>query len=325
MTKRIRWGILATGGIADRFVSDLKLLPAAEVAAVGSRSPAAAQAFATRHDIPKAHGSWAGLAADPEVDVVYIATPHSAHHAAAKLCLDAGRAVLCEKPLTLDLATARDLVRTARERGVFFMEAMWMRTIPAIRRARDLVAAGTIGRVTTVLADFDVAGPFPPEHRMRARELGGGALLDLGIYPVSFAYLFLGAPDRVTALATLGPEGTDESTAIAMSFASGATATLHCGMLGASPVTATVVGTQGRIELPAPFFCGTGYRLVRADGTEERVEVARRGNGLGYEAEEVMRCLSAGLTESPLVPHAETLDIMRILDQIREQIGVRYP
>ncbi|MBO0870467.1 MAG: Gfo/Idh/MocA family oxidoreductase [Micromonosporaceae bacterium] len=327
MTDRIRWGILATGGIADRFVADLKLLPGAELAAVGSRSTAAAEAFAARHGIPRAHGSWAELAADPDLDVVYVATPHAAHHAAAKRCLDAGKAVLCEKPLTLDLDSARDLVRTARERGVFFMEAMWMRTIPAIRRVRELVAGGAIGTITAVLADFDVAGPFPPEHRMRARELGGGALLDLGVYPVTFAYLFLGAPEQVTALATLGPEGTDESTAVAMSFASGATATLHCGILGPGPVTATVIGTQGRIELPAPFFSGQTYRLVPGTpgAAAEQVEVPRRGNGLGYEAEEVMRCLAAGLTESPLVPHAETLDIMRILDQIREQIGVTYP
>jgi predicted dehydrogenase len=323
MTTRTRWGILATGNIANTFTEDLALLPDAQIAAVGSRTLDSAREFAARHAIPRAHGSWAELAADPEVDVVYVATPHSAHHEAARLCLEAGKAVLCEKPLTLDLASAQDLVTVAREHGAFLMEAMWMRTIPAIRRIAELVADGTIGEVTAVYADFGVAGPFEPSHRMRNPALGGGALLDLGVYPITFAHLFLGPPQRATALATLTPEGVDENTGIVLGYDSGAIASLHCGIVGESPITATIVGETGRIELPSPFFRPDRFTLYRGERAEV-VQVPIRGNGMGYEAEEVMRCLRDGLTESQLVPLSSTLDVMRCMDAIRAQIGVTY-
>jgi predicted dehydrogenase len=323
MATRTRWGILATGGIASTFVADLKLLPDAEIAAVGSRSEAAAEAFATAHGIPRAYGSWAQLAADPDVDVIYVATPHSAHHAASKLCLEAGKAVLCEKPLTLDLAAAEDLVATARERGVFLMEAMWTRTLPAIRRMQELVRAGAIGEVTAVYADFAIGGPIPATHRLRAKELGGGAVLDLGVYPVTFAHMFLGVPQRIAAIATLSPEGVDENTGMVFGYDSGAVATLHCGIVGGSPVAATVIGTTGRIVIPDGFFSTGGFTIVH-DGRSEEVTLPKRGRGLCYEAEEVMRCLASGRTESELVPLDTTLAVMRILDEVRAQIGVTY-
>ena len=321
--ERIRWGILATGGIAARFTEDLRLLPDAHVLAVGSRSRQAAQAFAEAHGIDRAYGSWDELAGDPDVDVVYVATPHSAHFAAAKLCLEAGKAVLCEKPLTLDLRTAQTLVGIARARGVFFMEAMWMRTNPVIRRLTEVLADGAIGEVTHVQGDFGLQGPFPPDHRLRARELGGGALLDLGVYPVHFAHLVLGAPQTILAWASLGPEGTDQNTALILGYSSGAVAALHCGIVGETGQRATVTGTRGRVELSRPFFCPRSFVVVR-DGVSQEVRLSVRGTGLVHEAEEVMRCLRAGLTESPLVPLSETLEVMRTLDAARAQIGVTY-
>jgi predicted dehydrogenase len=320
----IRWGILSTGGIAARFTEDLALLPDAAIAAVGSRSSETARAFAERYQIPRAHGSWQALADDPDIDVVYVATPHSAHFAAASLCLKAGKAVLCEKPVTLDLPSATALVELAREQGVFFMEAMWMRTNPAIRRVAALVTEGAVGDVTHVTADFGVQGPFPPGHRMRAPELGGGALLDLGVYPVTFAHLFLGAPRSVAAWASLNPEGTDENTGLILGYPTGAVATLHCGMVGATGQRATITGTHGRIEVPAPFFRPDGYTVVQGERVDA-VDVPIRGNGMGYEAEEVMQCLRERRTESDLIPHAETLAVMRTLDEARAQIGVVYP
>jgi len=320
----IRWGILATGGIASRFTEDLALLPDAQVVAVASRTAPAAQEFAGRYDIPNAYGTWRALAEDPKVDVIYVATPHNAHHAATKLCLEAGKAVLCEKPFTLDLATSTELVSIARERGLFLMEAMWMRTNPAIRRILELIADGAIGEVTHVQADFGIAGPFPPAHRMRNPELGGGALLDLGVYPVTFAHLFLGAPEAVTAWASLTEEGVDQNTGIVLGYPSGAVSTLHCGFAGGGPIRATIIGTTGRIDVPTLFFRPDRFTLVRNDVAEE-IAMPLRGNGMGYEAEEVMRCLRAGLTESPLIPLDDTLAIMRTLDNIREQIGVTYP
>jgi predicted dehydrogenase len=256
--------------------------------------------------------------------VVYVATPHSAHHAAGMLCLEAGKAVLCEKPLTLDLASAQDLARTAQERGLFLMEAMWTRTLPAIRRLRQVVAEGAIGEVTAVYADFAIGGSFPSTHRLRAKELGGGALLDLGVYPVSFAHMFLGVPPRIAALATLSAEGVDENTGMVFGYPGGAVATLHCGIVGSSPVAAAVVGTHGRVVIPHGFFHADGFVLVRDGQEAEEVRLPKRGNGMGYEAEEVMACLAAGRTESDLVPLAATLDVMGILDRVRAQIGVDY-
>jgi predicted dehydrogenase len=325
-TAPVRWGILATGGIARNFTEDLALLPDAEVVAVASRSAGTAEAFAQRYGIARAHGSWQALAEDPDVDVVYVATPHNAHHAAAKLCLEAGKAVLCEKPLTLDAPTTADLIETARARGVFLMEAMWTRTNPAVRRIVDLVAKGAIGELVHVQADFGVPGPFPVGHRMRALELGGGALLDLGVYPVTFAHVFLGRPSSVAAWASLTPEGSDQNTGVLLGHDSGAVATLHCGFVGETSQRATITGTDGRIEVARAFYRPDSFTVVDGrNSTVEEVTVAIRGNGMGYEAEEVHRCLRAGLTESPLIPLSDTLEIMRTLDAARAQIGVTYP
>ncbi|MFI6760496.1 Gfo/Idh/MocA family protein [Micromonospora sp. NPDC050417] len=320
-----RWGILATGHIAARFVEDLRLLPDAEVVAVGSRSVDAARLFADHHDIPRAYGSWAELAADDEVDVVYVATPHAAHFDATMTCLEAGRAVLCEKPFTLDLATSTTLIETARARDVFLMEAMWMRCNPTVLRVLDLIAEGAIGSVTAIQAAFGVSGPFPPEHRMRAKSLGGGALLDLGVYPISLAHVVLGRPDHVRSWAKISPEGVDENTGIIFGYDSGAVASLSCGMVGETPLTGTITGTTGRIELSTPFFRPAGATVYRAGAEPELLPAELVGNGYQYEAAEVQRCLAAGLKESPLVPHAVTLDVMDLLDGIRTQIGVTYP
>ncbi|MDG4761729.1 Gfo/Idh/MocA family oxidoreductase [Micromonospora sp. WMMD710] len=319
-----RWGILATGHIASRFAEDLRLVPDAELVAVGSRAADSAQRFADTYGAKRAYGSWVELAADPEVDVIYVATPHAAHHEAAMTCLTAGRAVLLEKPFTLDVATSTELVDTARAAGVFLMEAMWMRTNPLILRATELIAEGAIGTVSSVRADFGVAGPFPPDHRMRNPKLGGGALLDLGIYPISLAHLLLGVPQHIRSWAQLGPEGTDENTGILFGYDTGALAALSCGMVGATELSASITGSTGRIDLPEPFFRPGSLTLHRAGAEPETIVAEEAGNGYQYEAIEVQRCLTAGLTESPLVPHATTLEVMALLDAVREQIGVRY-
>ncbi|MBM0237942.1 Gfo/Idh/MocA family oxidoreductase [Micromonospora sp. ATA32] len=319
-----RWGILATGNIAGSFAEDLRLVPGAELDAVGSRTVESGERFARRHGAQRAYGSWAELAADADVDVVYVATPHAAHHEAALACLAAGRAVLVEKPLTLDLPTSVELVDSARAAGVFLMEAMWMRTNPLIRRVCELVADGAIGTVTSVQADFGVAGPFPPEHRMRARVLGGGALLDLGVYPVSLAHLLLGVPQHVRAWARLGPEGVDENTGIVLGYDSGPVATLSCGILGATRLAASITGTTGRIDLPEPFYRPGSAVLHRAGAEPETLVAELVGGGYQDEAAEVQRCLAEGLTESPLVPHSTTLEVMALLDDIRALTGVHY-
>jgi predicted dehydrogenase len=325
MTDRVRWGILSTGAIARAFVADLRLVPDAEVVAVGSRSQDTADRFAAQHAIPRAYGSWRALAEDPGVDVVYVATPHVAHHAATLTCLRAGKATLTEKPFAIDLAQARELVEAARSAGVFLMEAMWTRCFPVIHTVAGLLADGAIGTVVDVHADFGVAGRFGPTHRLRARELGGGALLDLGVYPVTLAHLVLGAPDEVTAWARLTPEGVDENTGMLFGYRSGALAALTCSITGDTGRRAVITGTGGRIELDRDFFRPTGYTLHRGyREPPQRVEAPVEGQGYHFEAAEVHRCLREGLTESPVVPLAETLAVMATLDAVRDRIGVRY-
>ena len=319
----VRWGILGTGSIAATFAADLKLVEGAVLAAVGSRTAEAAAAFAARHGFARAHGSWAGLAADDEVDVIYVATPHAFHHAAAAACIAGGKHVLCEKPMTLDRPSAATLVDQARARGVFLMEAMWMRCNPVIRRIAALVAEGAIGEVTAVHADLGLQGPFPATHRLMDPALGGGALLDLGVYPINLAHLVLGAPASVQAWAQLSPEGVDQNTGLVLGYPSGAVAALTCSLVGETGNAATITGTTGRIQLPPDFFRPRMFTLHRGAGTEV-FDLDFPGQGFQFEAEEVQRCLAAGELESPLMPQATTLEIMGLLDAIREQIGVRY-
>ncbi|MBT2493363.1 Gfo/Idh/MocA family oxidoreductase [Streptomyces sp. ISL-96] len=326
----VRWGVLATGGIASSFTTDLMAMretDGAEVVAVASRTTEKAKAFADRFGIPRAYGSWAELAADEDIDVVYVAGPHSAHREAAALCLEAGRAVLCEKAFTLNSREAQELVAVARRQDRFLMEAMWMYCNPVVRRLAELVRDGAIGEVRTVHADFGLAGPFDAEHRLRDPALGGGALLDLGVYPVSFAHLLLGEPDRVQADALLSPEGVDLNTGMLLGWDSGATALLSCSITADTPITAAVTGTKGRIELGRGFFYPDRFVLHRngAQDPEEFTAGIDSRHSLQYEAAEVMRCLRAGEKESPLVPLDGSLAVMRTLDAVRDRIGVRYP
>jgi predicted dehydrogenase len=325
---RVRWGILATGGIAAAFAADLVDMPDAEVVAVASRTEASAKAFAERFGIPRAYGDWASLAADEDVDVVYVATPHSAHRVAAGMCLEAGRHVLCEKAFTLNAREAQELVALAKEHDRFLMEAMWMDCNPLVRRLKELVDEGAIGEVRTVQADFGLAGPFPPSHRLRDPAQGGGALLDLGVYPVSFAQLLLGEPSDIAARAVLSEEGVDLQTGALLSWESGALASVHCSISGGTATSASVTGSEGRIDIPYGFFFPDHFVLHR-DGRDPETFKADPASGprnsLKHEAAEVMRALRAAETESPLVPLDGTLAVMRTLDTIREQVGVRYP
>lgn len=322
--RKVGWGILATGGIAANFAADLRRLPDAEIVAVASRTLPAAKSFAEKFAIPRAYGSWTELADDEEVDVVYVATPHSAHRVAAGLCLQAGRAVLCEKAFTINAVEARELVDLARTRGRFLMEAMWTYMNPAVRRMTELVRDGAIGEVRTVHADFGLAGPFAPEHRLRDPALGGGALLDLGVYPVSFAQLLLGEPDEIRAWAHLTPEGVDSDTGVLLGWDGGAVAMLSCSLTADTARTASVTGTRGRIDFPRTFFNPDRFVLHR-QGRDPEEFVFPGPTGYTHEAAEVMRCLREGLTESPLVPLEGSLAVMRTLDAVRDRIGVRYP
>lgn len=322
----VRWGILATGAIAHSFADDLALLPDARITAVASRTEESARRFADRHGIPRAYGSWEELAKDPEVDVVYVATPHANHHAAAALLLDAGKPVLCEKPLTLNLAEAESLVRRARERGVFLMEAMWTYLDPAVRLLGRLIADGAIGDVRSLHAEFGFAAPPGLSGRLRDPAAGGGALLDVGVYPVAFAQLLLGTPDSVLAWGRVAGDGVDDNTGIVLGHPSGAHAVLSCSIVSEMAQRAEISGTLGRIEIPRDFYRPESFVLHRQGREPEEFRVPRSpGHGYTHEAAEVMRCLRAGETESPLVPLDGTLAVTATLDAVRRRIGLRYP
>ncbi|MDX3093485.1 Gfo/Idh/MocA family oxidoreductase [Streptomyces sp. ME01-24h] len=325
--RKVRWGILATGGIAAAFAEDLReLKDDAEIVAVGSRRADSARAFADRFGIPRAYGSWTELADDEGVDVVYVATPQSAHRVAAGLCLRAGRAVLCEKPFTVNAVEARELADLARAHGRFLMEAMWTYCDPVVRRLTELVADGAVGEVRSVHADFGLPGPFEPGHRLLDPALGGGALLDLGVYPVSFAHLLLGEPDEIQAWAHLTEDGLDDNTGMLLGYDSGAMAVLSCSLTADTAQTAVVTGSAGRIEVPRGFFHPDRFVLHREGREPEEFGAPEGGlRGLQHEAAEVMRCLRAGERESPLVPLEGSLAVMRTLDTVRDRVGVRYP
>jgi predicted dehydrogenase len=363
MSRITRWGILGTGPMAVAFVRGLARLPEARAVAVGSRSAGSAAEFARLTGIERSCGSYDALLADAEIDVVYIATVNVTHHPLCLRALDAGKPVLCEKPFTLNAAQAREVVARARQRGLFCMEAMWTRFLPAIARLKQLIAGDAIG--TPRLFSAQIGYPFvaDPEGRHLNPALGGGALLDLGVYPISLACLLFGLPEVVVGRATLAGTGVDESDAIVLSHPGGRLSVLAASIATATPNEAVVMGTRGQIRLHEPFIRperltlrtasplapsagGGGGRLARLKRSElvqtvyrrvgplavsllgrsgRRIVAACEGEGYQYEAAEVMRCLRAGQLESPIMPLDETIGILAVLDELRRQWGVKFP
>jgi predicted dehydrogenase len=325
MTHMTRWGILGAGGIATKFCEDLELLPDHDVVAVGTRTPGSADAFAARFGVAHVHPTYADLVSDPDVDAVYVATPHPMHHDAAMLAIEAGKAVLVEKPFTMDAAEARSLVAAARDRGTFLMEAMWTRFLPHVAAIREVLASGRLGEIVLVTAEHGQWFAQDPAFRLFAPELGGGALLDLGIYPVSFASMVLGTPDHVTAVSDPAFTGVDAQTSMILRYAGGAHAVLTTTLRAATTNGAAINGTEARLEITPTFYRPTSFAIVSGDGDREVVETPTPGNGLRFQAAEVGRCLREGLQESPYLPLGETVAILETMDEIRRQIGLTYP
>jgi predicted dehydrogenase len=319
MTEPLGWGLIGTGGIAETFAADLAFTDSGRAVAVGSRHLDSANRFADRFDAPNRHASYEALVEDPAVDVVYVATPHPMHHGNALLALHAGKPVLVEKPFTMNAAEAEELVATARSAGLFLMEAMWTRFLPHIAEIRSLLAEGALGEIVTVTADHGQWFAKDPEFRLFAPELGGGALLDLGVYPVSFASMVLGKPERIVTLIDPAFTDVDGQTSMLFGYASGAQAVLTCTLFAESPTRAAIVGTDARIEIEGVFYAPTSFELISRAGDRTVFETADEGVGLWYEAEEVARCLREGLLESPLMPLDESIEIMRTMDAVLAQ------
>jgi predicted dehydrogenase len=315
----VRWGILGTGGIADTFATDLALTDSGIVAAVGSRSQQSADRFAQRFGVERAHPSYESLVSDTGVDIVYVATPHPMHRDNAILALEAGKPVLIEKPFTMNAAEARDVVELAREKRLFAMEAMWTRFLPHIAVVRGWLAEGRLGEIVSVTADHGQWFAEDREFRLFAPELGGGALLDLGIYPISFASMVLGTPSRIVSISDPAFTGVDAQTSMLFGYKSGAQALLTCTLRAKSPTAASIVGTQARIEIDGDFYSPTSIKLISRDGETTSVVFEHEGRGLRHQADEVARRLAAGDLESPLMPLAETISIMQTLDTVLAQ------
>ncbi|HTW98845.1 MAG TPA: Gfo/Idh/MocA family oxidoreductase [Acidimicrobiales bacterium] len=320
------WGIVGAGNIASQFTRDLALSKlGGRVVAVGSRSRAKAEAFAERFGIGRAYASYEELVADGEVEAVYVALANPFHHRGALLALRGGKPALVEKPFTVNAAQAAELVGLARSEGLFLMEGMWTRCLPHMRTLRGLLDGGVLGSVRLVVAEHGIWFPPDPGYRIYDPDLAGGALLDLGVYVLSLASLVYGPPDSFEVVSVPAPSGVDAQTSLVLSYASGATAVLSTSIDAQLPNRAVIAGTEARVVLEGTWYRPTALVVTRRDGSSERIENEVEGGGLRFEAEEVARCVRAGLTESPLVPLDESLAILETMDEVRRRIGLRYP
>ncbi|MBM3836802.1 MAG: Gfo/Idh/MocA family oxidoreductase [Verrucomicrobia bacterium] len=354
MSASVRWGILGAGQIARKFAAALKQTPGAELVAVGSRSSERAESFGQQCGAPNRYASYAELVNDPQVDVVYVATRHSSHKENAQLALSAGKAVLCEKPFAVNTRQAEEVMELARLNKLFLMEAMWTRFFPLMVRLREMLQEKVIGEPRMLMADFGFRAEFDPASRLFNPIDGGGALLDVGIYPISLASMIFGSPTKITGLARLGKTGVDEESAVLLQHAGGELAMIGCAVRTNMPQEALIMGSAGQIRIHSPWWRPKSMSLVidqshhrvqrekqfrlnlpfarpitlnvsAGVGSEKTLDFPFEGNGYCYEAAEVMRCLREGKLESPTMPLHETLSILRTLDAIRAQWGLRYP
>jgi predicted dehydrogenase len=319
----IRWAILGTGKISRAFANALKDTPGAELVAVGSRSIDSARAFAADFGHPQAFGSYEDLAGAAGIDIVYIGTPHPQHAANAMLCLGNGKAVLCEKAFTMNAREAGQVITLAREKKLFLMEAMWTRYMPALAEVRRIIASGEIGPVHQVIADFGFMATTDPAHRVNNPVLGGGALLDLGIYPLSIATAILGPVKSVRAQAEMGSTGVDIQTGFTLLHENGGMSVCSCSLKARTPAELTVSGELGHVRMNTMFHRTTSVTVSTEQGART-LSTPYLGNGYVHEALEAQQCLRAGMLESPGMPLDETLALMGIMDDIRKQIGLRY-
>ena len=325
MTDTIRWGVLGTGNIARKFARGLSVLDDAELLAVGSRAQDTADVFGDEFDVSHRYDSYAALADDADVDVIYISTPHPFHKENTLLCLNAGRAVLCEKPFAMNVAEVEAMVACAREKKIFLMEAMWTHFFPAITKVRNLLADGAIGDLRMVKADFGYVCNLGPEHRSLNLELGGGGLLDVGVYTIALAQMVYGGePERIASMVEIGETGVDDQAAMILGYPGGAMAILACAVRTSTVMDAIIIGTKGKLRI-GPNFWQPDEVTLSMGGRDETFSFKRLGNGYGYQAQDVMKCLREGKLESDIMPHEKSLAVMRTMDKLRADWGLRYP
>ena len=318
------WGILGPGGIAKAFAEDLKKLNGHSIAAVGSRTLSNAQSFANTFG-GTAYGSYEELVADPQVDAIYVATPHPAHKENVILALNAGKPVLCEKPFAVNADEAQQMVDAAHKNGVALMEAMWARFLPHYAQVREIIQSGVLGKIHTIQADHGQRLADQNIPRLVEPSLAGGALLDLGIYPVSFAHMILGNPSKITSSAVLTDKGVDAQTSMIFDYDDGAQAVLNTTMIEQTPCRAVVAGLNGWLEIDRTFYNPASMRVVLNDGTNTEYPSSYVGHGLREQAEVFKQLVTSGQQQSQILNWQDTVDIMKTLDQVRSQIGLKYP
>lgn len=323
--KNYRWGIIGPGKIAAKFAAALPLAGRASLEAVASREEGRAREFAGKFGAPRTYSRYEELAADPLIDAVYIATPHGFHAQYAILCLQHGKAVLCEKPMALSARQVQQMVDASRENKAFLMEAMWTRFLPLIEKILEIIREGQLGTVKYVRGDFGFAAPFNPEGRLYNLRLGGGSLLDIGIYPLFLCQLLLGKPEAILASAHLAPTGSDETCQAILQYPEGRSAMIHSTLACQTSITAEIAGTAGMIQLPTPWYKNDTFTLLRPGKETQTFSVEPMVNGFEYEIREVTACLDKEVTESPLHSHADSLLLNGTMDAIRRQMGVVYP
>ncbi len=327
MTKKINWGILGAGKIAGKFATDLATLTDANLYAVASRTLAKAEGFAKEYHFEKAFGNYEEMLTDPELDAVYVATPHVFHCQHTLLCLTHKKAVICEKPFAINTKEVKQMIAKAKETDTFLMDALWTLCLPHILKTKEIVESGQLGKLISVKADFGFVADFNPNSRLFDRDLGGGSLLDIGIYPALLALFLLGKPKKITAAALMGQTKVDEECAVFLEYEDGQTANLHSTLLARTPIEAYVYCEKGYIHIPPRFHEGVaGITILRYENLAATfIPFDYQVLGYQYEAAEMMRCMREGKLESDLVPHQFSLDLMELLDEIRGQIGLIYP
>jgi predicted dehydrogenase len=327
MKSDIRWGILACGKIARKFASDLQFVSGSKLVAAGSRAEDNARKFANEFSIPHIHGSYDSLVNDPEVDVIYVASPHGQHHEHVLLCLNNNKAVLCEKAFAINWSQAKEMIDLARDKKLFLMEALWTKFLPHFQTVMDMLRSGKLGKLRNVLVNFGFIPPEPVPQRLYDPALGGGSLLDIGIYCVFIAISALGRPDKIEALMSPAPTGVDEQLAVNFEYAGGQLAQLFSSFSTNLPTEAEISGDQGRIRLTSRFYePGTTieYYPGKVDSRQIIPFHKEAGSGYQFQARHVVECLRMGLTESPVMRHEDSLLLMETMDRIRSVIGLRY-
>lgn len=324
-TSPTRWGIIGCGKIAEKFADDLMSVPNAVLNAVASRSLEKAQEFAKPYNCPNSFGSYDELANSGLVDVIYIATPHAQHCENTLMCLEAGVPVLCEKAFAINSQMVKSMIAKSQEKQVFLMEAIWTRFHPAINQIKEIIENGTIGEIKHIVADFGFLANYDPEGRLFNPELTGGSLMDIGIYPLFISKLLLGIPSQVKAVGVMAPTGVDMNMSIALAFPSGATASLFSTLAAQTDTTCTIYGTKGKIFIHGRFHETFGFRLTIEGEEPQEIATERNGWGYSYEAIDVQRCLAEGRIENDKLPLQFSLELMELMDEIRAQVGLKYP